>query len=102
MFLFFFSSSLLLFFFLRFDADDIPSGCDWHEEIGAGLQECNIFAAFITNKYCQSKYCKGELYVADGANKQVGGEKERKEKRRRRENRWEPKLNPECMIRGAV
>ena len=53
------------------DMDDIKAGCDWHAAIGDGLFECDFFAAFITKKYLGSKYCKGELYVADSNGKDI-------------------------------
>ena len=46
------------------DADDIPAGSDFHEEIGSAVQSCRALIPVLTKKYVQSRYCKGELYVA--------------------------------------
>ena len=46
------------------DADDILAGCDFHVEIGVALKSCRALIPVLTKKYVQSRYCKGELYVA--------------------------------------
>ena len=46
------------------DADDIPAGSDFHVEIGVALKSCRALIPVLTRKYVQSRYCKGELYVA--------------------------------------
>ena len=51
------------------DADDIPTGSDFHIEIGVALKSCRALIPVLTKKYVQSRYCKGELYVANGENK---------------------------------
>ena len=51
------------------DVDDIPTGSDFHEEIGLALQSCRALVPVLTKKYTQSRYCKGELYVANGQQK---------------------------------
>ena len=48
------------------DADDIPTGSDFHVEIGVALK---TLIPVLTKKYVHSRYCKGELYVANGENK---------------------------------
>ena len=51
------------------DADDIPTGSDFHVEIGVALKSCRALIPVLTKKYVQSRYCKGELYVANGEKK---------------------------------
>ena len=51
------------------DADDIPTGSDFHIEIGVALKSCRALIPVLTKKYVHSRYCKGELYVANGENK---------------------------------
>ena len=51
------------------DADDIPTGSDFHEEIGVALQSCRALIPVLTKKYVHSRYCKGELYVANSEKK---------------------------------
>lgn len=53
------------------DSDEIRSGSDWHGAIGTGLEGCKAVVAVITRKYITSRYCKGELYTADGGKKLV-------------------------------
>ena len=53
------------------DVDDIPTGSDWHNEIGVALENCRALLAVITKKYVSSRYCKGELYVANGNKKSL-------------------------------
>ena len=42
----------------------IPAGSDFHVEIGVALKSCRALIPVLTRKYVQSRYCKGELYVA--------------------------------------
>ena len=62
-------------FILRFsvwlDTEDIPAGCDWHAAIGTGLDQCKALIAVISNKYINSRYCKSELYTANGDQKLI-------------------------------
>ena len=51
------------------DVDDIPTGSDFHVEIGVALRSCRALIPILTKKYVHSRYCKGELYVANGQNK---------------------------------
>ncbi len=51
------------------DADDIPTGSDFHVEIGVALKSCRALIPVLTKKYVHSRYCKGELYVANGEKK---------------------------------
>ena len=51
------------------DADDIPTGSEFHVEIGVALKSCRALIPVLTKKYVQSRYCKGELYVAYDENK---------------------------------
>ena len=51
------------------DTDDIPTGSDFHVEIGVALKSCRALIPVLTKKYVHSRYCKGELYVANGENK---------------------------------
>ncbi len=51
------------------DADDIPTGSDFHVEIGVALKSCRALIPVLTKKYVNSRYCKGELYVANGEKK---------------------------------
>ena len=53
------------------DSTDIPSGSDWHAEIGVGLQNCRALIAIITKKYISSKFCKKELYGANTDGKKI-------------------------------
>ena len=51
------------------DADDIPTGSDFHVEIGVALKSCRALIPVLTKKYVHSRYCKGELYVANSEKK---------------------------------
>ena len=51
------------------DVDDIPTGSDFHVEIGVALKSCRALVAILTRKYVHSRYCKGELYVANSQEK---------------------------------
>ena len=51
------------------DVDDIPTGSDFHIEIGVALRSCRALIPILTKKYVHSRYCKGELYVANGQDK---------------------------------
>ena len=51
------------------DTDDIPTGNDFHEEIGIAVQSCGALIPVLTKKYVHSRYCKGELYMANRENK---------------------------------
>ena len=51
------------------DMDDIPTGSDFHEEIGVALKSCRALIPVLTKKYVHSRYCKGELYVANSEEK---------------------------------
>ena len=51
------------------DVDDIPTGSDFHVEIGVALKTCRALIPVLTKKYVNSRYCKGELYVANGKKK---------------------------------
>ena len=51
------------------DVDDIPTGSDFHVEIGVALKSCRALIPILTKKYVHSRYCKGELYVANGQEK---------------------------------
>ncbi len=53
------------------DTEDIPSGSEWHAEIGEGLRSCKALVAVITQKYVRSKYCKNELFMADSSHKAI-------------------------------
>ena len=53
------------------DVDDIPTGSDFHVEIGVALKSCRALVPVLTKKYVQSCYCKGELYVAMGEKKAI-------------------------------
>ena len=47
------------------DTDDIPTGSDFHVEIGVALKSCRVLIPILTKKYVHSRYCKGELYMAN-------------------------------------
>lgn len=51
------------------DVDDIPTGSDFHVEIGVALRSCRALIPILTKKYVHSRYCKGELYVANSQEK---------------------------------
>ena len=51
------------------DTEEITAGCDWHAVIGTGLDKCQALIAVISNKYIMSRYCKSELYTANGDQK---------------------------------
>ena len=51
------------------DVDGIPTGSDFHKEIGVALKSCRALIPVLTRKYVQSRYCKGELYVANSQKK---------------------------------
>ena len=51
------------------DVDDIPTGSDFHVEIGVALNSCRALVSILTKKYVHSRYCKGELYVANSREK---------------------------------
>ena len=51
------------------DVDDIPTGSDFHKEIGLALQSCRALIPVLTKRYVQSRYCKGELYLANSQKK---------------------------------
>ena len=51
------------------DVDDIPTGSDFHVEIGVALKSCRALVPILTKKYVHSRYCKGELYVANSGEK---------------------------------
>ena len=51
------------------DVDDIPTGSDFHVEIGVALKSCRALIPVLTKRYVQSRYCKGELYVANSQKK---------------------------------
>ena len=53
------------------DTEDITAGCDWHAAIGTGLDKCQALIAVISNKYIMSRYCKSELYTANGDQKHI-------------------------------
>ena len=54
---------------LDIHAEDITAGCDWHAAIGTGLDKFKALIAVISNKYIMSRYCKSELYTANGDQK---------------------------------
>ena len=37
-----------------FDANAIPAGCDWHEEIGKGIVGSRVFIPVLTAKYLEA------------------------------------------------
>lgn len=43
------------------DTVDIPAGSDWHNAIGAGLNQCKAIIPIITKKYVASRYCMNEV-----------------------------------------
>ena len=51
------------------DTDDVPTGSDFHIKIGVALKSCRALIPVLTKKYVHSRYCKGELYVANNENK---------------------------------
>ena len=53
------------------DCDNISPGSDWHGAIGTALDNCKAIIPIISNKYMQSRFCKGELYTADGDKKLI-------------------------------
>ena len=53
------------------DCDNISSGSDWHGAIGTALDNCKALIPVISNKYIHSRFCKGELYTADGDRKMI-------------------------------
>ena len=48
------------------DKEDIDVGSDWHNEIGDGVHECRALLCVLTNKYINSRNCRGELFQANG------------------------------------
>ena len=51
------------------DVEDVPTGSDFHVEIGVALKSCRALIPILTKKYVHSPYCEGELYVANSQDK---------------------------------
>ena len=49
------------------DVDDIPTGSDFHKEIGLALQSCRALIPVLTKRYVQSrtKRCKSVTRLSD-------------------------------------
>ncbi|MBR3904825.1 MAG: TIR domain-containing protein [Clostridia bacterium] len=48
--------------------DNILPGSEWSEEIATHIEQCTLFAAFITPEYMASENCKKELHFAGDQN----------------------------------
>lgn len=48
--------------------DNILPGSEWSEEIATHIEQCTLFAAFITQEYMASENCKKELHFAGDQN----------------------------------
>ena len=48
--------------------DNILPGSEWSEEIATHIEQCTLFAAFITPEYMVSENCKKELHFAGDQN----------------------------------
>lgn len=47
------------------DTDDIDVGSDWHNKIADGVYNCRALLCVLTNKYINSRNCRGELFYAN-------------------------------------
>ena len=53
------------------DKEGIDVGSDWHNEIGDGVHECRALLCVLTNKYINSRNCRGELFLANEKKKLI-------------------------------
>ena len=53
------------------DTDDIDVGSDWHNKIADGVYNCRALLCVLTNKYINSRNCRGELFYANEKKKLI-------------------------------